>query len=70
MNECESNPCLNEANCIDGVNQYSCTCKDGYEGNHCETGMHNCINIVLMKILFSHCQMCISVYELKVKLTR
>ena len=36
--ECQSSPCQNEAKCIDGVNQYSCTCKDGYKGVYCEIG--------------------------------
>ena len=36
INECQSNPCKNRAECRDGVNKYTCMCKDGYEGNFCE----------------------------------
>ena len=35
-----SSPCQNGAECIDGVNEYSCTCRDGYTGIHCETGKY------------------------------
>ena len=38
INECASNPCLNEATCVDQVNGYVCNCKDGYLGDHCQTG--------------------------------
>jgi hypothetical protein len=42
INECQSSPCQNDAECIDGINQYSCTCKAGYTGTHCEIGkQHN-----------------------------
>ena len=38
IDECESNPCLNDGTCIDGVNGYTCTCASGYEGKDCEAG--------------------------------
>lgn len=38
VDECESNPCENDATCTDAVNMYTCTCADGYTGTHCETG--------------------------------
>ena len=37
INECASAPCQNGASCIDEVNGYSCECKEGYEGDNCET---------------------------------
>ena len=33
VNECEQNPCQNEATCNDLVNTYNCTCSTGYTGN-------------------------------------
>ena len=35
INECASSPCIHGA-CIDGVNEFSCTCDAGYEGNLCD----------------------------------
>ena len=39
INECDSNPCLNGATCVNNLNSYSCTCVPGYEGDQCETGV-------------------------------
>ena len=38
---CLSNPCQNEGTCTDGNNDYTCTCKNGYTGKNCQTGMSN-----------------------------
>ena len=38
INECDSNPCLNNATCNEGINSYNCTCEAGYQGTNCETG--------------------------------
>lgn len=32
--ECSSNPCYNNATCIDGHNSYTCTCQPGYTGKY------------------------------------
>ena len=37
INECGSSPCQNGGTCVDGVNQYTCTCAAGYEGTLCQT---------------------------------
>jgi len=46
LNECDPNPCLNGGTCVDGVQNYTCTCasftKDSvviyYTGRNCSTG--------------------------------
>lgn len=35
-NECESNPCLNDGECIDQIGGYECKCSKGYIGNRCQ----------------------------------
>ncbi|XP_070264169.1 coagulation factor X-like [Myotis yumanensis] len=37
--QCESNPCLNQGRCKDGLGEYNCTCQEGYEGRNCELPM-------------------------------
>ena len=37
IDECNSNPCQNEATCHDHVNSYSCICAAGFNGTNCET---------------------------------
>ena len=32
INECASNPCLHGGTCFDGINDFRCACKDGFEG--------------------------------------
>ena len=35
-NECGRDPCLNEGNCTDAVDDYSCACQTGFIGKRCE----------------------------------
>ncbi|XP_022778087.1 versican core protein-like, partial [Stylophora pistillata] len=35
VNDCDLNPCENGAICVDGVNDYTCTCMAGYDGKNC-----------------------------------
>lgn len=32
INECSSNPCLNNGTCIDGLAKYTCICAPGFTG--------------------------------------
>ncbi|KAI0240877.1 hypothetical protein LSAT2_008331 [Lamellibrachia satsuma] len=36
FDKCASNPCQNNATCMDKVNAYKCLCLDGYAGRRCE----------------------------------
>ena len=36
IDECNPNPCLNGAVCVDGINSYTCNCPAGYTGVNCE----------------------------------
>ena len=33
IDECISNPCITNSTCIDGINSYTCECKEGFTGN-------------------------------------
>ena len=39
VDECASNPCLNRATCLDGVDWFTCSCVYSYTGEICE-GKH------------------------------
>ena len=39
INECLSQPCLNDGTCIDEMNSFICLCADGYRSTLCE-GSH------------------------------
>ncbi|XP_005915556.1 protein eyes shut homolog isoform X1 [Haplochromis burtoni] len=41
-NECSSNPCQNQGDCVDRVNSYSCVCKVGFSGLLCEEDINEC----------------------------
>ena len=40
IDECEPDPCVagNTHNCTDGINNYTCNCIAGWEGERCEIG--------------------------------
>lgn len=42
VNECDSNPCLNSATCIDNVASFTCVCPIGLTGKLCETNINDC----------------------------
>ena len=35
INECDSSPCKHGV-CVDGENNYTCICEQGYRGENCE----------------------------------
>ncbi|XP_070196633.1 uncharacterized protein [Littorina saxatilis] len=42
IDDCVPEPCQNGASCIDGVNEYNCSCVAGYTGLLCETEIDEC----------------------------
>lgn len=42
INECDSNPCSKNGQCIDGIGSYTCECEAGFTGVHCEIDIDEC----------------------------
>lgn len=42
VDECNSNPCLNGATCIDKIASFTCSCPIGLTGKLCETNINDC----------------------------
>jgi len=62
INECESDPCHNNAECKDKIDGYSCECKEGYTGLLCETGIGIsyvgiCNNLIAIATKFFICHL-------------
>ena len=39
---CDEHPCHNGATCLNTGQSFTCVCKEGFEGQHCQTGSNNC----------------------------
>ncbi len=42
IDECEFQPCQNGATCLDGINEFTCDCKPGFEGERCQIEINEC----------------------------
>ncbi|XP_066265125.1 uncharacterized protein [Branchiostoma lanceolatum] len=42
VDECQSQPCQNGGQCIDGINRYDCQCAAGFAGTNCELNIDEC----------------------------
>ena len=40
IDECESMPCQNDAECSDKLNEYHCKCSEEYDGQNCEKSQY------------------------------
>ena len=38
VDECASNPCLNDGTCVDRLDGFTCQCTDGFTGTLCNNG--------------------------------
>jgi len=38
VDECASDPCMNDGSCDDEIDSYRCNCVDGYTGHMCNIG--------------------------------
>ena len=44
IDECLVNPCLNSGLCVDGINNFTCSCQPGYSGPTCQVRLpHFCL---------------------------
>ena len=41
IDDCATSPCVHGV-CVDGINQYTCTCDTGWEGGDCSTNINDC----------------------------
>ena len=48
VDDCKSSPCKNSATCVDGINSYTCKCAPGYEGENCDKGQFQTMEICYM----------------------
>ena len=39
---CDAHPCHNGATCLNTGQSFTCVCKEGFEGQHCQTSSNNC----------------------------
>ena len=42
INDCLNKPCLNGGECIDALNDYTCTCPKAWDGKNCEIQLIFC----------------------------
>lgn len=42
INECDAEPCMHGGNCTDRVNDFQCTCPEGWTGKRCEMIYDEC----------------------------
>ena len=52
INDCEPNPCMNGASCMDRLNDYNCSCADGFEGENCQTS--KCFSMYIFNCSLTH----------------
>lgn len=55
IDECANHTCANGASCVDGVNNYSCSCVAGYTGDRCQTGKTISTNTPLLIFVTISC---------------
>lgn len=51
VDECDSLPCQNGGICVDGSNSYTCTCKNGFQGE-CQSTLETAISVSSCSVYF------------------
>ena len=46
IDDCASNPCKNDGECVDKVNDFECQCKPGFTGKDCNEGKLYNVDII------------------------
>ena len=54
IDDCQTNPCLNDGKCVDGVNSYTCDCTHGFTGINCEISTKSCFYILIIDCSKNH----------------
>ena len=49
---CINVTCKNGGSCVDGLDNYTCSCGTGFSGDHCETGTAES-TIILVEVAYS-----------------
>ena len=44
IDECLSHPCMNNGQCVDGIDDFTCQCRDGWTGDLCDEDIDECKN--------------------------
>ena len=65
IDDCYPSPCKNNGTCIDGVNNYTCSCVPGFEGKNCTISklLNNFNNFFFFKLSvrdIKYCFYCIT----------
>ena len=48
LDDCASSPCLNGAECHDGVGMFTCSCSSGYMGTLCDEGYRDTVCVMFV----------------------
>ena len=64
INECLSNPCQNNASCIDQINGYMCACPKSFVGPQCQHKVRkpSCHSLSFSVVLFVEIPRCIRIF--------
>ena len=57
INDCKADSCQNGGICIDGINDFTCQCADGFNGRTCANSMY-IFSLLVQKY-------CISCYKIR-----
>ena len=55
IDECASDPCMNDGTCLDQVNMFECQCADAYYGDSCECKLSSVTVLAIEKKIFMSC---------------